>query len=82
MRTTISLDDDVAVLVNRVRKARKASLKDVVNEAMRHGLKHMLTPEQPKKPFKTSGVSLGRCLVGNLDNVAEVLVTAGDEAFR
>ena len=83
MRMTLSLDNDVAALLKRAQKVRKASLKTVVNDAMRQGLKDLLGPSAPpKKPFRTKGVSLGRCLVGSLDDVAEVLATAEDEAFR
>ena len=35
MRTTLSLDDDVAALLEKVRKAKDASLKEVVNAALR-----------------------------------------------
>lgn len=83
MRTTLSLDKDVAALLRRACKARKGSLKSVVNDAMRQGLKELLAPPRSKKaPFKTHAVSLGRCLVGSLDDVAEVLATSEDEAFR
>lgn len=83
MRTTLSLDNDVATLLKRAQKIRKASLKTVVNDAMRQGLKELLAPPAgPRKSFQTKGVSLGRCLVGSLDDVAEVLATAEDEAFR
>lgn len=82
MRTTLTLDDDVAALLRRVRQARKANLKDVVNEAMRQGLPHMLAPKDPKARFRTRGVSLGRCLVDNLDDVAEVLAVAEDKLFQ
>jgi len=54
----------------------------VVNDAMRQGLKELLAPPRAKKTFKTQTVSLGRCLVGSLDDVAEVLATKEDEAFR
>ncbi|MBS0165920.1 hypothetical protein [Nitrospira sp. CMX1] len=83
MRTTLSLDSDVAALLKRAQKIRKASFKTVVNDAMRQGLKDLLVPPaRPKKPFRTQSVSLGRCLVGSLDDVEEVLATAEDEAFR
>jgi hypothetical protein len=83
MRTTLSLDSDVAALLKRAQKVRKASFKTVVNDAMRQGLKDLLAPPaRPKKPFRTQSVSLGRCLVGSLDDVAEVLATVEDEAFR
>ena len=83
MRTTLSLDSDVAALLKRAQKVRRASLKTVVNDAMRQGLKEILAPPaRPKKPIRTKSVSLGRCLVGNLDDVAEVLAAAEDEACQ
>ncbi|MGI8427501.1 MAG: hypothetical protein ACR2FO_09045, partial [Actinomycetota bacterium] len=69
MRTTLTLDDDVAALLERVRKREKSNLKKVVNEALRRGLASVDTP-QPTKPFKTNTVRLGGALIGNLDNVA------------
>lgn len=82
MRTTLSLDDDVAVLIEQVRKTRKASLRQVVNEALRLGLRDLVAPPPPRKPFKTKSVSLGQCLVGSIDDVAETLALAEGESFR
>jgi hypothetical protein len=82
MRTTLTLDDDISALLKRVQKARKASLKAVVNEALRQGLKQMSAPARPKTTFRTSGVSLGRCLVGSIDDVAEVLAVTEGDSFR
>jgi hypothetical protein len=81
MRTTLSLDDDVAAMLERLRKSRRASLKELVNEALREGLKHLTTPPKRRKPFRTASVDLGRCLLGNVDNVAEVLAVAEGESF-
>ena len=41
MRTTLTLDDDVAAALERLRRARDASLKDVVNEVLRRGLSEL-----------------------------------------
>jgi hypothetical protein len=83
MRTTLSLDKDVAAALERLRKARRASLKRLVNEALREGLARMnAPPPATRKPFRTRAVSLGRCLIGNVDNVAEVLAVAEGEAFK
>jgi hypothetical protein len=82
MRTTLTLDDDVVTQIERLRKARDASLKDVVNEALREGLRHMTSPPSRRAPFRTTSVDLGRCLVSNVDNVAEVLAVADSESFR
>jgi len=82
MRTTLSLDDDVAALLERVRKSRKAGLKQVVNSALREGLSRMLAPAPPRKPFRTRAVSLGRCYLPDLDNIAEVLASAEGDHYR
>lgn len=62
MRTTLTIDDDNAVRLERLRKARDASLKDVVNEALRRGLDHIELPPRPREPFKTRAVDLGPLL--------------------
>ena len=82
MRTTLTLDDDVAVLVERLRKERDLSLKEAVNEALRLGLRAMTAPPQRREPFRTGTVSVGRSLVGSLDNVAEILALAEGDAFK
>lgn len=82
MRTTLTLDDDVAANIERLRKTRNQGLKDLVNEALREGLKHLSAPPPKRAPFRTKSVDLGRCLLGNVDNVAEVLAIAEGEHFR
>jgi hypothetical protein len=82
MRTTLTLDDDVAKLLLRVRQSQRASLKVVINEALRHGLLRMASPPGPRRPFQTKSVNLGDCLIGNVDDVAEALAVAEGEAFR
>lgn len=78
----MTLDDDVATRIERLRKSRRQSLKDVVNEALRQGLKQLATPPLPRKPFRTVSVDLGPCLVGGVDDIAEVLAVTEGEAFR
>lgn len=46
MRTTLTLDDDVAAKIERLRKTRDQSLKDLVNDALREGLKHLAAPPE------------------------------------
>lgn len=82
MRTTLTLDDDVAAVLERLRKAREQSLKELVNEALRLGLKQMEAPPKPRKLFRTNSVDIGRCRVGSIDNVAEALAIAEGESFR
>jgi hypothetical protein len=82
MRTTLSLDDDVAASIERLREASGKSLKELVNEALRGGLKQMAAPRRKRPSFRTETVDLGRCLQGNVDNVAELLAVAEGERFR
>jgi hypothetical protein len=82
MRTTLTIADDVAAQLDRIRSVRKARLKDIINEALREGLNRMSAPEQSPVPFSTEAVSLGRCLIGGIDDVSEALAVAEGEDFR
>jgi hypothetical protein len=82
MRTTLSLDDDVAALLEQVRGATGAGLKEVVNTALREGLLGMVEPPASRVPFRTEAVSLGRCYLPSLDDVADVLASAEGEHFK
>jgi len=82
MRTTLTIDDDVAAILKRLARSRNARMKDLVNEALRRGLASAAAPPPPSEPFRTASVSLGRCRVGAIDNVADVLSAAEGESFR
>ena len=55
-------------------------MKSLVNEPLREGLRRMASRPRKREPFRTATVRLGRCLVGNVDNVAEVLAMAEAES--
>lgn len=80
MRTTLTLDDDVAVKLRAA--ARNRPFKVVVNEALRAGLAALERPAAPRKSFRTRAVDLGPSLIGSLDNVAEVIARAEGEDHR
>ena len=82
MRTTLTLDDDVARLLERARKRRGITLKELVNEALREGLARLEAPRTPRKRHATKAVSLGRCLLDHVDDVAEALAAADGERFH
>jgi hypothetical protein len=82
MRTTLSLEDDVAVLLEKVRQAKGLSLKQAVNMALRTGLRQLTTPDRRQRRYRTHPVDLGRCLIGNLDDVAGALAIGEGDAFR
>jgi hypothetical protein len=82
MRTTLTLDDDVVAALERLRKTRGASLKDLVNEALRRGLTEMSARPKRREPFRTQSVALGDLRIGSIDNVAEALAIAESESFK
>jgi len=80
MRTTLTLDDDVAALLRQVQEQRKVSLKEVVNCALRDGLVRMNEPTEPRKRFHTPTIVHGPRTIENIDNIAEVLsIVEGDD---
>jgi hypothetical protein len=82
MRTTLTLDDDVAALLKRVLVRRKDGLKTVVNEALRHGLRRMGAPPEPRAAYRTPSVDTGPCLLPNVDDIAEILAVAEGDWHR
>ena len=73
MRTRLTLDDDVALRLERERRKRRVSLKKIVNDVLRAGLDTLDRPTRKPHQFRTKGFNLGPSLVGSLDNVEEVL---------
>jgi predicted DNA-binding ribbon-helix-helix protein len=82
MRTTITLEDDVAASLKRLGKRRGLKFKALVNQVLREGMKCMIAPAKKRSVFRTRSVDLGSCGATNVDNVAEVLAVAEGEAFR
>ena len=72
MRTTLTLDEDVAAKVKREARRSGKSFKEVVNETLRRGLAEARTSSVP--PFTIRPRDLGRLRPGlNLDSVGELL---------
>ena len=82
MRTTLTLDDDVAVRLEQERRKRRTSFKAILNDALRTGLDAMQEAARPGRPFRTQGFDLGPSLIGSLDNIEEVLSRAEGEGHR
>jgi hypothetical protein len=80
VRTTLTIDDDLAAQIDQLRRSRDASLKGVVNDALRRGLRQMSGGRRSRKVFRTRTFDAGAARYSNLDNVAEAL--ADGEAFR
>ena len=82
MRTTLTIDADVAAMLEQLRRRSGANLKGLVNDALRRGLRDMAAPSRPHGRFRTHSVDLGRVKVASIDNIAEVLAIAEGENFR
>ena len=79
MRTTLMLDEDVAVLLKRVLAGRKDGLQAVINEALRKGLRQLGASPERKANYETPSVDTGRCLLPSIDPIPEILaVTESD----
>ena len=81
MRTTLTIEDDVAVQLKRLRREQDASFKELVNEALRRGLRDMKAAPQKRKPLRTRAFDMGKPLI-NIDNVTEALAHLEGEGFK
>jgi predicted transcriptional regulator len=82
MRTTLTLDDDVAARLERLRRARGQSLRDTINDTLRRGLDDLTRRQQPRESFRTESIDLGRLRLPSIDNISETLAAAEDETFK
>lgn len=83
MRTTITLDDDLAVRLEDYRQRFGESFKRALNHALRAGLGQL--EEQAETAHvvrRTEPLRLGRRIGGSIDNVSEALAIAEGEDFR
>jgi hypothetical protein len=84
MRTTLTLDDDVAIELQRLQRQRREAFKDTVNCVLRAGLSALEGRKRKgqAKRFRTEAVSLGKPRLKDLDNISEVLAFAEGEGYR
>jgi hypothetical protein len=79
MRTTITLDDDVAAALRRAAEERRVSWKTVTNEVLRAGLAATARTGRARRVrLRTAPVSLGRPLLSIDDVAAAIAVAEGD----
>lgn len=72
MRTTLTLDDDVAAKLKLLVRRTGRAFRDVVNDTLRRGLTNAQSPM--RDPFVVRARELGRRRPGlNFDNIAELL---------
>ena len=78
MRTTLTLDPDVAAKARRGARKLGRPFKEVINAALRIGLDHVLNPPSAK-PYRTKPRPMGLRPGFNYDNIAELLARAEGE---
>jgi plasmid stability protein len=82
MRTTLTLDDDVAAKLKAEARRSGRSFRDIVNDTLRRGLAtRRVAPTL--KPFKVVARDLGHLLPGlTLDRVADLLEQVEGPLYR
>lgn len=82
MRTTLTLDDDVAAAIEHRRRELNHTLKQEVNDLLRAGLANVDEKRPQTPPFRIKPLNIGRPLVDNFDDISAVLGMAEGESYR
>jgi hypothetical protein len=81
MRTTLTIDDDVASMLDTVRSAKKLTLRDAINQALRVGLAQALERKPPEHHYKARLLEASGCRLPNLDKISEILASAEGDHY-
>lgn len=77
MRTTLSLDDDVAALLKRLQAESGRTWKETVNSAVRAGAEALDQNRRSRRTVsRTVAVNLGSAHITDISNIHEVLSLA------
>lgn len=81
MRTTVTLEDDVAAALVRLEKEEGLSPKEAINMSVR-AFVAARSRKGARSTYRTPAVDLGRCLIGSIDDVSETVALAEGDDFR
>jgi hypothetical protein len=81
MRTTLTLDPDVAAKAKRSAIKLGKPFKEIINAALRIGLDQVLKPP-PSRPYCTTARPLGLRRGFSYDNIGELLARAEGEDYQ
>ncbi len=81
MRTTLTIETDVESQLKQAVAMTGLTYKDVINQALRFGLKEVTSP-MAAKPYRTEGRAMGLKPGLSYDNVEELLDHAEGEKRR
>lgn len=82
MRTTLTLEDDVAARLEKLRGRRDDSFKTLVNEVMRRGLDAVERGPPERARYTITPHDAGECRLPDLDSLHDALVFGEGEAYR
>lgn len=82
MRTTITLDHDVAQRAKAVTARTGKTFKQVINETLRVGFEELDAAPKRGKPFKTKPAKMGLRQGLSYDNIGELLAEIEGETYR
>lgn len=81
MRTTLTIDDDLAARIARLQRDRALPLRVVINDALRRGLPALEEAHaEPPTAFRTP-TWVGKPRLPALDDVSEVLALVEGDDF-
>jgi hypothetical protein len=81
MRTTLTLDEDVATKARMLAKKLDRPFKQVINTALRQGLELMEHPGE-QRPYVTQPRAMGLRPGLSLDNIQELLAQVEGEEHK
>ena len=81
MRTTLTIDDDVATLLQKEMRRTGQPMKQAVNSLLRSGLQRAATPPK-QKPFKIKTRALGLPKEWTSGSVSELIEMLEGPGYR
>lgn len=82
MRTTLTIDDDVASLLEKEMRRTGQPLKTTVNHLLRSGLQQAAAPAKPRKPFRIKTRKLGLPKEWTSGSVSELIEMLEGPGYR
>ncbi|HET7624279.1 MAG TPA: DUF2191 domain-containing protein [Verrucomicrobiae bacterium] len=81
MRTTLTLDPDIAAKARKGAAKLHKPFKEVINAALRVGLEEILAPPAAK-PYRTKPRPLGMRQGFSFDNISELIAATEGEDYQ
>ena len=84
MRTTLTLEDDISVMLTRLQRELHLPFKQLVNDSLREGLAQLSHQREKKStsPYVTKTVSVSEVLIPNINRISETLAIAEGENYK